>query len=233
MIKIIFLCIPAFCVLLSGCGSAPPKESPCIGLIVQDMKKGGQTSASQQAAGDAAPAADRPLSKVSDGTAGEITGQEQNTAVLKKGLSEADQLSLLDVSGKLNAIRKEIFSALDSIGSIDTAKFPKAGLEIIDEIEDALAESRHYLDHEAELLYTIPYIQDAYFDDLAENRLDGIVKTREIIHLYKTNLESLYEKLGKDADAFSPDDTLKHFESSIELLDKAAEILQPYIRSNQ
>jgi hypothetical protein len=197
------------------------------------MKKGGQTSALQQAAGDAAPEVDQPLCKVSDGTAGEITVQEQNTAVLKKGLSEADQLSLLEVSGKLIAIRKEIFSALDSIGSIDTAKFPKAGLKIIDEIEDALGESRHYLDHEAELLYTIPYIQDAYFDALAENRLDGIVKAREIIHLYKTNLESLYEKLGSHADAFSPDDTLKHFESSIELLDKASGILQSYVRKEQ
>jgi hypothetical protein len=225
MVRNLILCFFLLSMGITACRSAPPKESARIGLILQDAAEGDQKSASQQVAGNATQADDARLSKESDGKKGEISGEDQNPVTIEKGLSASDQLSLLEVSRELNAIRKKIFLALDTISSMDTSNFSKTGLEIIDEIEGALAETRHYLDHEAELIYIIPYIKDAYFDDLVDNRLVGIVKTREIIHLYKTNLESLYKKLGKDSDVFSPDDTLKHFESSIEQLDKAYGIL--------
>lgn len=231
MIRNMLLCFFLVSIGITGCRTAPPKESPCIGLIVQGTAKGDQGPASQQPVGDVSPADDPQVSKEPEGTKNEITGQEQDAVTVEKGLSESDQLSLLEVSRELNAIRKEIFSALDSFSALDTAKFTKASLEIINELEDVLAETRHYLDHEAELIYTIPYIKDKYLDYLVENRLDGIARTREIIHLYKTNLESLYIKLGKDSAAFPPDDTLKLFESSIEQLDKAFEVMQPYVSS--
>jgi len=228
MNKIMLASISVLCIFITGCGTAPPKESPCVGLIVQAAAKSEQKSALIPTADDASQTDDARFSNESVGTEGEITGEDQNPVTIKKGLSGSEQLNLLEVSRKLNAIRKKIFSALDSISTMDMSNYSKATLGIIDEIEDALAETRHYLDHEAELIYTIPYIKDVYFDVLVENRLDGILKTREIIHLYKTNLEGLYKKLGKDADFFSPEDTLKHFKSSIEQLDKAFEILQPY-----
>lgn len=214
---------------MTGCSTASPKESPCIGLLVQDKEKVAQKSVPSPSSVDAIPEDDSgPFGKPPE-TADEIEDPDRTAGGPVKVLSKTDQLELLEIAGELNAVRKRIFILLDSINSMDMSRFGKTELEIIDEIEDALAESRHYLDHEAELIFTLPYVKNAYFVDMVKNRMDGILKTREIIHLYKTNLEGLYKKIGKGAAVFSPNNTLKQFQLSLEQLDLAKEILQPYV----
>jgi len=227
MIKLLVPVILAVSVIITGCRAAPPKASPCIGLIVQDKAQQVQETSEKQAEAGVAPEDDVLQSREPESAQG-APGAAGDAGPAEGGLSRTDQLSLLVVSRELNAIRKDIFLALNHVSSMDISNFSQDNRELVDEIEDALAETRHYLDHEAELIYAMPYIKDAYFHDLLKNRLEGITRTREIIHLYKANLESIFKKLGTSADVFSPATVLKHFESALKQLDEGYRILMPY-----
>jgi hypothetical protein len=137
-----------------------------------------------------------------------------------------DESRLVEISKEIEANGKQVFDILRKVTSLDKSNYQNDSLGLLNGIEIALGEIRHFLAHEAELMHTIPLIKDKYKNQQIANRIKGITKTKDLIELHLMNLRSYYYDLKNDKNLMSLGDPMIYTQSSLNLLDEALNILK-------
>jgi hypothetical protein len=100
-------------------------------------------------------------------------------------------------------------------------------LDVIETVNDNLAEIVSLLDHESESIITIPHIMERYKSFFSNLRIESINHTKKLINTSFESLNYIYSESEYKGTLSTIGDPRKDILSALELLDKSILILQP------